>query len=100
MKRIAATTATLLFLSVPFAGAMAAGPASHQNTAYDHGGSQMMDNSGRDTKALNMLEANGYTRFSNFRSDGKNFEATVTANNGKQMTVIVDPDSGHITRQG
>jgi hypothetical protein len=53
----------------------------------------------RETHALNLLEAKGYGDFTNFRADGKNFTATVAAQ-GKSATVIVNPDSGQITRQG
>jgi hypothetical protein len=54
----------------------------------------------RDTKALNLLEANGYTAFSNFRAMGKNFLADVKQGNGVQRTVTVDPDTGTVTPQG
>jgi hypothetical protein len=53
----------------------------------------------RITHALNLLEAQGYGDFRNFRQDGKNFDATVTRN-GKQMSVQVDPDSNQVTVQG
>jgi hypothetical protein len=52
----------------------------------------------RATKALNLLQANGYTQFSNFRPAGNEFEATVTRN-GQQSVVIIDPDSGRISSQ-
>lgn len=50
----------------------------------------------RMTHALNLLEAQGYGDFSNFRAEGKNFAATVTRN-GRQFTVVVDPDTDHVT---
>ena len=53
----------------------------------------------RMTDALNLLEAKGYGDFSGFRPEGKNFAATVSQD-GKSFTVIIDPDSGRITRQG
>lgn len=53
----------------------------------------------RMTHALNLLEAKGYGDFHDFKSDGKNFDATVTRNS-KQMTVQVDPDSDQVTVQG
>ena len=53
----------------------------------------------RMTHALNLLEANGYGDFHDFKSDGKNFDVTVTRG-GKQSTVTVDPDSGQVTVQG
>ena len=51
------------------------------------------------THALNLLEAKGYGDFHDFKSDGKNFDVTVTRG-GKQSTVTVDPDSGQVTVQG
>ena len=51
----------------------------------------------RDTEALNLLEGQGYTDFTDFRPDGQDFDATVTQN-GKTFAVKIDPDSGRITR--
>jgi len=51
----------------------------------------------RETAALNLLGANGYSDFTNFRTDGKNFEATVLRN-GKTETVVVNPDAKTVTR--
>jgi len=57
------------------------------------------DTSGdRDTKALNLLEANGYAQIEQFRADGKHFDATVKQA-GKDVQVTVDPDTGQIQRQ-
>jgi hypothetical protein len=53
----------------------------------------------RMTHALNLLEANGYGDFSDFRQDGKNFDATVTRS-GRQFTVVVDPDADQVSQQG
>ena len=53
----------------------------------------------RETKALNLLEAKGYTYFSNFKPDGRDYSATV-AKNGHNMTVLVDPAKGQVTAQG
>ena len=53
----------------------------------------------RITNALNLLEANGYGAFSDFKPDGRNFDATVTAN-GQHFAVSVDPDTNQITRKG
>jgi guanyl-specific ribonuclease Sa len=52
----------------------------------------------RMTHALNLLEANGYGQFSDFKQDGKNFEAMVTSN-GQHFAVTIDPDSNRITRK-
>jgi hypothetical protein len=53
----------------------------------------------RMTQALNLLEAKGYADFSNFKQDGNNFAATVKQN-GESFGVVIDPESGQITRQG
>jgi hypothetical protein len=62
-----------------------------QRGAGDHRGTRM-------THALNLLEAKGYGDFRNFKPDGKNFAATVTRS-GKQLSVVVDPDSDQVTVQ-
>lgn len=73
--------------------------AAFAGSSWDHSSSNAMDSAGdRATAALNLLEANGYTQFSNFQRAGSDFEATVNRN-GRQMTVVVDPDSGKITPQ-
>lgn len=53
----------------------------------------------RMTEALNLLEAQGYGSFSNFKADGVNFAATVSQD-GRSFTVLIIPDSGQIIRQG
>lgn len=53
---------------------------------------------GRATAALNVLEAQGYAAFSNFRPSGSNYTALVT-DNGQQFQVVVDPETGRISRQ-
>jgi len=53
----------------------------------------------RETKALNLLEARGYTYFSNFKPDGRDYSASV-AKNGHNMNVLVDPAKGVVTAQG
>jgi hypothetical protein len=53
---------------------------------------------GRETKALNLLEAKGYGSFENFHADGKDYSATVNAN-GRQFQVMIDPDSGNVTNR-
>ena len=52
----------------------------------------------RMTHALNLLEANGYGDFSNFKQDGRNFAATASRN-GKEFTVIVNPDTNQLTHR-
>lgn len=61
----------------------------------------------RATRALNILEAQGYaaglqdnsfTAFRDFHAQGKDYIATVRQN-GRMFQVIVDPETGQITRQ-
>lgn len=53
---------------------------------------------GRATTALNVLEAQGYASFSDFRPDGSMFTALV--NDGAQrFQVVINPDTGQISRQ-
>lgn len=112
MKRIALTLATLaLSGGVAFAAAPAtpaATPAHSSSmpaaTAHRHHAKEAMAMSGnhkaqRMTSALNLLEAKGYGSFNNFKSDGKDFTATVMKN-GQSQTLRIDPDSGQITNQG
>jgi hypothetical protein len=51
----------------------------------------------RETQALNLLEAQGYGNFTDFRSEGANFTAIVSDPNGR-YTVTVNPDNGQVTR--
>jgi hypothetical protein len=52
----------------------------------------------RATMALNALESQGYTRFSNFRPDGRDFAADVIRD-GRTMHVLIAPETGNITLQ-
>jgi hypothetical protein len=54
--------------------------------------------SSRATTALNILEAQGYANFSDFRPDGDMFTAVVN-DGGQQFRVAINPDTGQITRQ-
>jgi hypothetical protein len=101
MKRIALTAAALSFaLAAPALAAPNAATPAMQRDAGMAAMSQIpaAPQASRMTAALNALEANGYGDFSNFKPDGSNFSATVTRN-GKQATVVVDPDTGQVTRQ-
>ncbi|MDE2229621.1 MAG: hypothetical protein KGL11_11350 [Alphaproteobacteria bacterium] len=53
---------------------------------------------GRATIALNILEAQGYADFSDFRSVGGTFTALVH-DGGSQFRVVINPDTGQISRQ-
>jgi hypothetical protein len=84
------TAAAAALMAVPAAGFA-------EGTGRDRAGA--MDNQGdRATTALNLLEANGYTSFSNFQPAGRDFQVTVIRD-GRPTVVTVDPDSGRITPQ-
>jgi hypothetical protein len=53
----------------------------------------------RITAALNILEAAGYGDFRDFHADGRNFAASVTQQ-GQTFPVVIDPESGQVTRAG
>ena len=46
-------------------------------------------------RALNLLMAKGYTEYSDFERQGKNYTATVTED-GKSIQVLFNPDAGVI----
>jgi len=52
----------------------------------------------RATAALNVLEAQGYADFSDFRSNGSTFTALVN-DGGQKFQVVINPDTGQISRQ-
>jgi hypothetical protein len=47
------------------------------------------------TRALNLLEANGYATFQQFHRVGDHYEAVATKD-GKPVTVSVDPATGQV----
>jgi len=49
----------------------------------------------RETRALNILEANGYVDITSFRPEAKDYVATVKQH-GKEIQVRVDPDSHRV----
>jgi hypothetical protein len=53
---------------------------------------------GRATTALNVLEAQGYANFTDFRPDGSMFTALVN-DGGQRFRVVINPDTGQISRQ-
>jgi hypothetical protein len=78
------------------------GSTQPQGMARRHAGSARAEDSPeaqRITRALNTLEANGYGNFTNFQPSGNGFTATVSKD-GRQMNVMVDPDSGQVRPQG
>jgi len=76
-------------------GAMAVPALAAPNGAALSGRSLRM-NGDRMTRALNLLEAKGYTNFIDFRGAGGSYEATVTQG-GRHFAVRVDPDSQQVT---
>ncbi|MGH7090763.1 MAG: PepSY domain-containing protein [Stellaceae bacterium] len=52
------------------------------------------------TRALNMLEANGYGDFQNFHASGSDEFVASVQQQGQNFRVLINPDAGHITRQG
>lgn len=102
MNRLAPALLIPAFLAASGSMALAATPAalSHPSSSpaavrHDKAGPA----EARMTQALNMLEANGYGDFSDFKPAGTNFTAMVTRNN-QHFAVTVDPDTNQITRQG
>lgn len=65
-------------------------------TASHHHAAPLRDAGDRETKALNLLEANGYATIQAIRPVGRHFEATVMKD-GKALTVTVDPATGAVT---
>ena len=89
--RLLMTAAAVALVAVPAAAGFAEG------TGRDHTGA-LGSQGDRATTALNLLEANGYTSFSNFQPAGHDFQATVIRD-GRPTVVTIDPDSGQITPQ-
>ena len=84
------------FAATPSTPGTASAPAaSSQQTASQQSYRRDKPLAARMTRALNILEADGYGSFTNFHADGKNFAATVTGQ-GKPLSVFVDPDSGRV----
>lgn len=53
----------------------------------------------RSTTALNILEDHGYRDFSTFHPMGRDFAITVNQN-GRTVTVVVDPDANTLRTEG
>ena len=52
----------------------------------------------RETRAMNLIGAAGYSDFTDLKTDGKDFQAT--AMKGEQrVSIRIDPDSGRVTPQ-
>lgn len=102
MKRIAFT---IVILALSAGAALAATPSPlpttpAEKTAVHHTSavtSMRNDASAnRMTKALNLLEAQGDGTFTDFKAQGKDYDATVIRD-GHAVTLRVDPDSGQVT---
>jgi hypothetical protein len=105
MNRLASILLAGAFLAGSAGMAFAATPSPAPATPAPHAMAHRAPAKGgtsagnRMTQALNLLEAKGYGDFTNFKADGSNFTATV-AQNGQHFAVLVNPDSGQVTRQG
>jgi hypothetical protein len=53
----------------------------------------------RETQAMNLIGAAGYSDFSDIKAVGKDFKATAVEKDGQRVSVLVDPDSGRVTPQ-
>jgi hypothetical protein len=51
---------------------------------------------GKATRALNLLEAKGYSNFWNFQPQGNDFTAKVEQQNHRTVTLLIDPSSGTV----
>lgn len=67
-------------------------------SAQQHAATPMVqdESDNRGTRALNLLMAKGYTQYSDFERQGKNYTAKVTQD-GETMQVVINPDAGTIT---
>lgn len=50
----------------------------------------------RETRAMNELEAAGYSDFNEFKTEGNQYHA-VAMKNGQRVSVLINPDSGAVT---
>jgi Peptidase propeptide and YPEB domain len=97
MKTLLSSTMIAAFLI----GASSTAFAASSQAGEQHGTPPMHwvgDTEHAAVKALNDLEANGYSTFSNFHKKGNNFEATVIQH-GMSSNVLIDPSSGSITHE-
>jgi hypothetical protein len=67
--------------------------------AQDHPESSWRQKADRATHALNMLEAQGFTRFSDFQPKGTDFTARVRKH-GQTVQVTINPDTNQILTDG
>lgn len=67
--------------------------------AQDHPEPAWRQQADRATHALNMLEAQGFTRFSHFQANGGDFIASVHEH-GQTAQVTIDPDTNQILKGG
>ncbi len=81
------------------APAFAATPPAAATATAAHARSDATPTARRETKALNLIEANGYGDYTDFHAVGKNFAAQVDRH-GQRLTVIANPDTGQVTQQG
>jgi hypothetical protein len=98
MKRVALVIATLV-LSAGAAIAATPGNSSAMKQPMMPAQTQSSDwRANQETKALNLLEAQGFSNFTGFRPAGQDQYAANVVQHGRSMTVHVNPQDGQITR--
>jgi len=102
-NRLASVILALGMAAGPAGAVLAASPAaapSHGAPVMPIARHERSDVQGdRMTQALNLLAADGYADFRNFQQSGNDFTATVKRA-GQPFTVLVNPGTGRISRQG
>ncbi|GEM_PF-4054868 len=100
MKVLLPAAAAAVLMVAPAAFAAGPAPAGHaakmpaKSASHIRPVSRM--NADAATTALNLLEAQGYGGFTNFRRNGRFYEATVSQS-GKTFQVKVDPATRQVT---
>ncbi len=74
------------------------GGAGAQPEAYEHQEREFVLRGDRATKALNMLEANGFTHFTNFHRMHNGLFGASVDRNGRWRSVQIDPSDNQIMR--
>jgi hypothetical protein len=101
MKRVPRWT---FLTAIVIVAGIAAGASQHAMAAGERGDTP---EARRTTDALNMLEMHGYcsdlqekkaSAFEDFRPEGNNFAATIVQKN-RRYTVVVNPETGRVTRE-
>jgi hypothetical protein len=105
MTKLAALALSLALITGGSIGALAATAGSDANAGMPESWQPqfdpMIDHAGdRDTDALNLLGADGYTGITNFNASGQDFTASAVDPHNKRVQVTVDPATGTVTTTG